>query len=422
MNSFGNDNIIYIDSPSPSIDQIVTEDEESMIEDFNSMPLCLPTSSSTTPLNSPPPNFNSRKLNKRSINLSDSILDKPSKKSKDYSEYVARGYLCLAKFREWKNNDGSYFPISVMNLCNYLRVKMLTNNVKSLDWNINALSKYQKNVLNIQNWTDVKFHKDVKDLMDQIREDKMKDDNIKKKVDETSSNIERTKEKDTASSRIIPIFDPASVTSIAPFPFPIPQIQFPCVDIPYVIKYIPDCNFINMFPTQKSLDERSEVSYTMSSTNSDTSQIPITEEPVISQIPITEESVISLISTQDVVDVSSAQIDYYPQIFTVSHKDHWKGNDEQKEQKEIQEDVNEPESFKSCYERSLSILKSLYEDHCDFHPDGCVLLPDDLHFVLNDTLYRHWALLCASGDDFVETELPVSNELEEFSKSHAVKI
>ncbi|CAG8819265.1 21999_t:CDS:2, partial [Racocetra persica] len=92
-------------------------------------------------------------------------------------------------------------------------------------------------------------------------------------------------------------------------------------------------------------------------------------------------------------------------------------------QKEImrKDEEVEPESFKSSYERSLSILKSLYANHCSFHPDGCVLLPDDFHFVLSDTHYRRWALLCASGDDFVETDLPVAEELEEFSKRHAVK-
>ncbi|CAG8540618.1 8613_t:CDS:2 [Scutellospora calospora] len=67
--------------------------------------------------------------------------------------------------------------------------------------------------------------------------------------------------------------------------------------------------------------------------------------------------------------------------------------------------------------RSFSVLKSLYTKHCSFHPDGCVLLPEDLHFVLNDTLYRHWALLCASDDDIDETDLPVAEELDEFSKS-----
>lgn len=487
ISSIETNNAIYIDSPSPdaSIDQIGLEDEEFIIDDFN-----FPASSSTTPLNSPPSNFKSinlsTKLNKRSINLLDSILDNPSKKSRDYSESVARGYLCLAKLREWINDDGSYFPISVINLCNYLRVKMITNNAKSLDWNVNALCKYQKNVLNIQNWNDVRFHHDVKDLMNQIREKKIKDDNIKKE-DDINTNIEKMKGKDATSSsesssspsptpslidnrkkrhltrsnsvvyndvntnsesmkekdatssselssspsptpslsdnrkkrrltrsnsvydhvnsssndqEIIPNFDSAN---IAPFPFP--QIQLPRIDLPYVIKYIPECNIINMFPIQKSLNEESEISQTISSANSDSSQTTISEE-----------SMISLISTHDVVNVSTISIDHHPQLLTLSPK----GIDEQKEI--IQEDVNEPKSFKSRYERSLSILKSLYANHCDFHPGGCVLLPDDHHFVLNDSLYRHWALLCASGDDIVETDLPVADELDEFSKSHAIKV
>ncbi|KAF0529158.1 hypothetical protein F8M41_012849 [Gigaspora margarita] len=426
ISSIETNNAIYIDSPSPdaSIDQIGLEDEEFIIDDFN-----FPASSSTTPLNSPPSNFKSinlsTKLNKRSINLLDSILDNPSKKSRDYSESVARGYLCLAKLREWINDDGSYFPISVINLCNYLRVKMITNNAKSLDWNVNALCKYQKNVLNIQNWNDVRFHHDVKDLMNQIREKKIKDDNIKKE-DDINTNIEKMKGKDATSSS-------ESSSSPSPTPSLIDNRKKRHLTRSNSVVY----NDVNTnsesmkekdatssselssspSPTPslsdnrkkrrltRSNNEESEISQTISSANSDSSQTTISEE-----------SMISLISTHDVVNVSTISIDHHPQLLTLSPK----GIDEQKEI--IQEDVNEPKSFKSRYERSLSILKSLYANHCDFHPGGCVLLPDDHHFVLNDSLYRHWALLCASGDDIVETDLPVADELDEFSKSHAIKV
>ncbi|CAG8609383.1 3568_t:CDS:2, partial [Racocetra fulgida] len=366
INLVENGPIICVDSPLPdtSTDQIVIEDEETLMEGF----VTISQSPSTTPLNSPPQNFNAitlpKKLDKRSIDLSDLILDNPSKKSKDYTESVARGYLYLAKFREWKNNDGSYFPISVMNLCNYLRVKMLTNNIKSLDWNIGALGKYQKNVLNIQNWNDIRLHQDVRDLMNQIREEKMRVGNVKK-INGNNANgenkIKKMKGKDSSvlssysgssspsptplsndnrkkkrlarsksaydrvksSSNDHEIIQNFGSASVAPFPFP--QMQFSGVDLPYVIKYIPEC-------------EGTEISHTMLSVSGESSQTPIPEE-----------SMISLISTQDNVDVSSTSIEIGVQ-------------------KEI---IREDEE--------------------------------------------------ASGDDFVETDLPVAEELDEFSKRHAVK-
>ncbi|CAG8514815.1 16850_t:CDS:2 [Cetraspora pellucida] len=392
INTVENDAIICVDSPSPDTytNQVVIEDEETLMEGF----VPISQSPSTTPLNSPSQNFNSipllKKLDKRPIESSDSILDIPSKKSKDYTESVARGYLCLAKFREWKNNDGSYFPISVINLCNYLRVKMLTNNIKSLDWNINALGKYQKNVLNIQNWNDVRFHQDVRDLLNQIRKEKMS--NVKK-VNEINANgedlIKKMKGRDSSVLS-------SSSGSSSPSPTPL----------------LSDNRKKKRLTRSKSAYDRMKPSSNDQEIiqNFDSASVAPFPFPQmqVSDVDLPYESMISLLSTQDDVDVSSTSIDF------------WKGVGVSNEI--IQEDEAEPESFKSCYERSLSILKSLYANHCSFHPDGCVLLPDDLHFVLSDTHYRRWALLCASGDDVVETDLPVAEELDEFSKKHAVKV
>lgn len=91
------------------------------------------------------------------------------KKTKEYSENVAKSYVALAEPKGWKNPDNTLFPISVNNLCNFLRVKMATNNSRSLDWYIGGLHRYQKNVLKIQEWDEVRKHPSVKNLLNQLK-------------------------------------------------------------------------------------------------------------------------------------------------------------------------------------------------------------------------------------------------------------
>ncbi|CAG8785930.1 2322_t:CDS:1, partial [Racocetra fulgida] len=121
-----------------------------------------------------------------------------SKKTKEYSENVAKSYAALAEPKGWKNPDNSLFPISVNNLCNFLRVKMATNNSRSLDWYIGGLHRYQKNVLKIQNWDDVRKHPSVKSLLNQLKGRESppvtleKGKRIKQGIDDDSFEVEST--------------------------------------------------------------------------------------------------------------------------------------------------------------------------------------------------------------------------------------
>nr|CAG8555330.1 5951_t:CDS:10 [Entrophospora candida] len=63
--------------------------------------------------------------------------------------------------------------------------------------------------------------------------------------------------------------------------------------------------------------------------------------------------------------------------------------------------------------------ESKYMGECLIHQEGCVILDNEKHFVLNNVLYRHWASLVASGDDYNIDSLPVAPELDEFDESHA---
>ncbi|CAJ0747936.1 10165_t:CDS:2 [Entrophospora sp. SA101] len=80
------------------------------------------------------------------------------------------------------------------------------------------------------------------------------------------------------------------------------------------------------------------------------------------------------------------------------------------------------ESFKFRFDTAITLLKSKYMGECLIHQEGCVILDNEKHFVLNNVLYRHWASLVASGDDYNIDSLPVAPELDEFDESHAVSI
>jgi len=113
-------------------------------------------------------------LSGASSDSADSEGRRSKKKSIPYYETVGRSYKALAEEKGWKNPDNTIFPISVTNLCNYVRVKKDTNNSKSVDWYIAALKKYQELVLNIKDWDEVRKHPEVKQLMSQIKESNSK--------------------------------------------------------------------------------------------------------------------------------------------------------------------------------------------------------------------------------------------------------
>jgi hypothetical protein len=171
-------------STGSTIDE--SDTEEVVVEGVSAIPLNIPGSFTTlqptlsTPSNLDPnnlkvPNIASAKngsdLSGASSDSADSEGRRSKKKSIPYYESVGRSYKALAEERGWKNQDSTIFPISVTNLCNYVRVKKDTNNSKSVDWYIAALKKYQETVLNIKDWDEVRKHSEVKTLMNQIKDE-----------------------------------------------------------------------------------------------------------------------------------------------------------------------------------------------------------------------------------------------------------
>jgi hypothetical protein len=160
-----------------------SDTEEVVVEGVSAGPLSLPGSyTALSQVSNTSPNLNQNLILqkvasvKNGSDLSGASSDsadsevRSKKKSIPYYESVGRSYKILAEEKGWKNPDNTIFPISVTNLCNYVRVKKDTNNSKSVDWYIAALKKYQELILNIKDWDEVRKHPEVKQLMSQIKE------------------------------------------------------------------------------------------------------------------------------------------------------------------------------------------------------------------------------------------------------------
>ncbi|GES74065.1 hypothetical protein GLOIN_2v1586146 [Rhizophagus clarus] len=366
----------------PTIDE--SDTEEVVVEGVSAGPLSLPgscTAQSQT-LNMSPnlnqnlilPNIanvkNGSDLSGASSDSADSEV-RSKKKSIPYYESVGRSYKILAEEKGWKNQDNTIFPISVTNLCNYVRVKKDTNNSKSVDWYIAALKKYQELVLNIKGWDEVRKHPEVKQLMSQI-----KDSNSKIGSD-TSPGTPSGKDKGKGNT------------------------EQSIVEIKKDNSGFPKSNEVN---PQESILSKKLVDDAYEFTN---------YEPKYN-------------STFDQMSASDDDEDYVPPKKSSSARGYIPDRKRRRKRyldSESHSDDDEPESFKSRYETSLSILKSKYMDACKNHPGGCYPIENGKHFVLNDKLFRRWASLCASGDDVNEDSLPYSEELEkDFSELGSISV
>ena len=87
-----------------------------------------------------------------------------------YFEQVGRSYANLAHDRNWRNADGSVYPISVEHLKEYIILKHESGNMKSVLWHIGGLKKYQTEVLKFKKWDEVRNHPDVSQLLAELEE------------------------------------------------------------------------------------------------------------------------------------------------------------------------------------------------------------------------------------------------------------
>ncbi|GBC00693.1 hypothetical protein RclHR1_03940019 [Rhizophagus clarus] len=412
----------------PTIDE--SDTEEVVVEGVSAGPLSLPgscTAQSQT-LNMSPnlnqnlilPNIanvkNGSDLSGASSDSADSEV-RSKKKSIPYYESVGRSYKILAEEKGWKNQDNTIFPISVTNLCNYVRVKKDTNNSKSVDWYIAALKKYQELVLNIKGWDEVRKHPEVKQLMSQI-----KDSNSKIGSD-TSPGTPSGKDKGKGNTE-------QSIVEIKKDNSGFPKSN----EVNPQLRPFSSLSLQNFSSTNQTPGPAETA---LALLGSEFNPFPVDDDPLGIRESILSKKLVDdayeftnyepkYNSTFDQMSASDDDEDYVPPKKSSSARGYIPDRKRRRKRyldSESHSDDDEPESFKSRYETSLSILKSKYMDACKNHPGGCYPIENGKHFVLNDKLFRRWASLCASGDDVNEDSLPYSEELEkDFSELGSISV
>ncbi|CAG8497128.1 4637_t:CDS:2 [Acaulospora colombiana] len=99
----------------------------------------------------------------------------------EFANKTMRAYIILAESRGWKNADGSIFPISVTNLCNYICTKKSTNSLKSIKWYLTGFKKYHQNLFHNREWDAACKHPDVINLLNECKteRDAVEESNMK---------------------------------------------------------------------------------------------------------------------------------------------------------------------------------------------------------------------------------------------------
>ncbi|CAG8435861.1 13398_t:CDS:2 [Rhizophagus irregularis] len=375
-----------------------SDTEEVVVEGVSAGPLSLPGSfTAHSQALSTSPNLNQNLILQKVANVkngsdlsgasSDSADSeaRSKKKSIPYYESVGRSYKSLADEKGWKNPDNTIFPISVTNLCNYVRVKKDTNNSKSVDWYIAALKKYQELVLNIKDWDEVRKHPEVKQLMSQIKE-------INSKIgSDTSPGTPSSKDKGKGNTE-------QSIIEIKKDNSGFPKTN----EIITQFGSFSNISFQNFSSTNQPPGPAETA---LALLGSEFNPFLVDDDSLGRRDLLTKKLVDDTYeftnyepkynSTFDQMSASDDDEDYVPP----------KRRRKRYLDSESHSDDDEPESFKSRYETSLSILKSKYMDTCKNHPGGCYQIENGKHFVLNDKIFRRWASLCVYS-------LPYSEELE----------
>ncbi|CAB4443017.1 unnamed protein product [Rhizophagus irregularis] len=392
-----------------------SDTEEVVVEGVSAGPLSLPGSfTSHSQALSTSPNLNQNLILQKVANVkngsdlsgasSDSADSeaRSKKKSIPYYESVGRSYKSLADEKGWKNPDNTIFPISVTNLCNYVRVKKDTNNSKSVDWYIAALKKYQELVLNIKDWDEVRKHPEVKQLMSQIKE-------INSKIgSDTSPGTPSSKDKGKGNTE-------QSIIEIKKDNSGFPKTN-------EIITQFGSFSNITFQKFSSTNQPPGPAETALALLGSEFNPFLVDDDSLGRRDLLTKKLVDDAYeftnydnSTFDQMSASDDDEDYVPPKKSSSARGYIPDRKRRRKRyldSESHSDDDETESFKSRYETSLSILKSKYMDACKNHPSGCYQIENGKHFVLNDKIFRRWASLCASGDDVNEDSLPYSEELE----------
>ncbi|RHZ49562.1 hypothetical protein Glove_519g12 [Diversispora epigaea] len=355
------------------------------------------------------------------------------KKKKEYGETVSRSYILLAEQKGWKNSDNSLFPISSTNLCNYIRVKMATNNPKSIEWYINGLKRYHEKLFMNKNWETICKHPDVTKLLNQVKtENKLKND-------KEFSSFGNSYPKEKENKRVEQIYNVNAENKFT-------EVSTN-VRIPVVVEAIQPNNSINSINSINSMMITSDVNLanlanlefpdTFSSMPFLDDVMSGNKETLTTSTPLDDDSYEGNDDSSDSPDDESSESKSGGEKFDAMNVGSESEDDDEdyvppkmrrryQEVHYIQEtmlnDDEEPESFKSRYEIAYASLKSKYSRYCHYHYEGCVLLDGGRHFILSEKLYKRWAALVASGDDFDIDSLPNSPELTEFYADRAISL
>ncbi|CAG8570797.1 12963_t:CDS:2 [Acaulospora colombiana] len=313
-----------------------------------------------------------------SSDASEMSTESEAKKKKEYEETVSRSYVILAESNGWRNPDNSIFPISTENLCNYIRAKMVTNSSKSIEWYINGLRRYHEKLYKNKDWELVCKHPDVINLLKKIKAESK----LKSEKESFGTSHHHTGKGNWRAEQLNAENRLTGVST---------NIRFPMV-IEATTKPI---NSISVEQNHEFLGNI-HIPFVAASRNNETMSNLLDGNETDSQ----EESSGSK-------SVLAEKFD--PMIV---------GSDSEDDDDEDYE----PESFKYRYESAYRSLKAKYAMKCDYHFDGCVPLGEGRHFILAEKLYRRWAALIASGEDFDINSLPTSPELTEFHVDRAVSI
>ncbi|CAG8519097.1 17080_t:CDS:2 [Acaulospora morrowiae] len=298
----------------------------------------------------------------------------------EFADKTMRAYIILAESCGWKNVDGTIFPISVANLCNYIRTKKSTNNLQSIKWYLTGFKKYHQNFLHNREWDAVCKHPDVIDL---LNEHETEETTKRAHGISNNENLEKSKIREQQSIN-------GYKKSVEFFT----ELEFPSVNFEFSEKQI--CGSQGL----QSLGS-----------------IPTFMNGIISQ------STSVIVNTTESNDEEREMCEDSPQVGNGSprksialRRSHRIGNSKSEDLYE------EPLSFRSRFKAALVGLKAKYSGHCSHHPKGCFLVGKNRHFIITDQLFKRWASLCASGEDVTINHLPDSEDLTEFSVKNAVWI
>ncbi|CAG8468941.1 1488_t:CDS:2 [Paraglomus brasilianum] len=326
-----------------------------------------------------------------------------------YFEHVGRSYANLAHDRNWRNADGSVYPISVEHLKEYIILKYESSNMKSVLWHVGALKRYQTEVLKFKRWDDVRNHPEIQQLLAELEESeahKSDDGGI------TPLGVAQDRGKGKAEDLSLKAKRPVSRFDLSKRP------------AQTILALLGRTNGEG----NESLGNASgsNVAATAAEPRFEQGDSFMEGDDMEEDDTSQRDQINGNIDYRALFQNDSDDSDYIPPSKNTLTDD--SGNymtvKRRKLRSESDSDSSEdgPESFKLRYDTALSILKSKYVNSCTKHLRGCFPIDERRHLLLDEKMIKRWATLIASGDDVIVESPPQFEEFPEFNTDRAVCI